>query len=407
MIKYCSVPYIYTLEITAACNASCLGCGNVFARQDQYITPSQCQAILENISPFIEMLRITGGEPTVSPAFAEVLHILDQVNKPIVIFTNGLWNNPQQVIENLLACHNLDGILISLHGHSPSSYRAFTGGDHFEQVTTSIRLASQAGVAVNTNLILTHQNIDHLPEAVEISLKAGAQVAAFSRYYGMPIPGVTDLAPHQYQFAVKQVAKFRHAGLPVKFNNNIPLCLGGELTQACPAGDTHCTISPACQVRLCNHSPYTVGDILATPIQTIWASKAVQRWRQDIPELCKTCQMFDYCRGGCRANAQANRSEMDPLASTPFSAPVLPSPLAHVLYAESHPRAAFSLRQESFGYVLINRSQIFKVTSQARPLIDTLLQGQATLAEIQSRFGQAALNFIGLLYDRRLVELVN
>ncbi|HNT25428.1 MAG TPA: radical SAM protein [Anaerolineales bacterium] len=405
MNQFCSVPYIYTFEITAACNAHCAGCGNVFARTDLHITPQQCQAILSNVGSHIEMIRITGGEPTISPAFAEVIKLFDSLDKPIVVFTNGFWQHPQKVVENLSACQNLDGILVSLHGFSPASYRAFTGGDHFDQVLASIHTASQAGLTVNTNMILTRQNIDHLPEAVDLALKAGAQVVAFSRYYGLPIPGVTDLTPQQYQSAVQQALEFRRTGLPVKFNNNIPLCLGGELTQACPAGDTHCTISPACQVRLCNHSAYSVGDILTTPIGEIWASQAVQQWRLGVPAPCQSCQMYEYCRGGCRANAQANQVEVDPLACTPFeTADPLPT-IEHVLYAGARPRASFALRQEHFGYLLINRSQIFKVTAAALPLLNILQAGETTLADIERQFGKAAINFIGVLYDRRLVEI--
>lgn len=405
MNHFCSAPYIYTLEITAACNARCPGCGNVFGRSNLCITSDQCRIILENIRDWVEMIRLTGGEPTLSPHFGDILGLLDSLNKPIVVFTNGFWNSPETVIANLKACRNLDGILISMHGHSSESYRAFTGGDHFEQVMNSIRQASKAGVTVNTNLILTHQNIHHLKEAVSLALDAGAQVVAFSRYYGTPIAGVTDLTPDQYRLAVHQVQEFRQLGLSVKFNNNIPLCLGGELTQACPASDTHCTIGPDCQVRVCNHSSYTVGSILNTPIQVLWASEAIQLWRQGTPEPCRTCQMLDYCRGGCRANAQANQSEMDPLACTPFTEQAPLPPIQHRLYAEARPRIHFTVREESFGFVLINRSQIFKIAHEGRPLLETLQRERITLAEIENRFGQAALNFIGLLYDRRLVEL--
>ena len=406
MTPFCSVPYIYTLEITSACNANCVGCGNVFPRGNLHITAEDCQRVLERISPHVEMLRITGGEPTLSPTFADILRTLDRLGKPIVVFTNGLWEKPHHTIEILRNCHNLDGILVSLHGYSAASYQAFTDGDHFSTIVANIQRASEAGIVVNTNTILTHKNIDHMPEVVELATQAGAQVVAFSRYYGVPIADLTDLSAEEFKFAVQQVASFRAAGRAVKFNNNIPLCLGGELTQACPAGDTHCTISPTCKVRVCNHSPYEVGDILATSIEQIWQSDRVKRWREQVPAICRQCVAFDLCKGGCRANAQANGLSTDPLACGPYRImPKLPPPIQHSLRSESFPRACFSLHEESFGYVLINRSQILKVTHDAKPLIDAVIDGRLTLSKITDLFGQDALNFTGLLYDRRMIEL--
>ena len=405
-MHFCSVPYIYTLEITSACSANCVGCGNVFPRSNLHITLENCQIILERISRYAEMLRITGGEPTLSPVFAQIMQAVDTLGKPIVVFTNGFWEEPGSVIEILRDCENLDGILVSLHGHSTSSHKAFTGGDHFPTVLSNIQRASEAGITVNTNTILTRKNIDHIAEVVELAMQAGAQVVAFSRYYGVPIPRLTDLSVAQFKLALDQVASFRTAGKPVKFNNNIPLCFGGELTQACPAGDTHCTISPTCEVRLCNHSPYKVGDILEMPIEQIWQSDRVRQWRKQVSAMCRQCVAFDFCRGGCRAHAEANGLATDPLACGPCRAmPESPSPIQHSLHGESFPRADFSLHRESFGYVLINRSQIFKVTHEAKPLVDVLLDGSMTLSTISNLFGQEALNFIGLLYDRRMVEL--
>jgi radical SAM protein with 4Fe4S-binding SPASM domain len=405
MTRFCSAPYIYTFEITSACNASCVGCGNVFPHDGAHITAQDCRAILGHIS-HPEMFRVTGGEPTLSPEFAEIIRLLDDQGKPIVVFTNGTWEEPDTVIETLRACQNLDGILVSLHGHSAPAYQAFTRRGSFSTVLANIRRASEAGFAVNTNTILTHRNIDHMADVVEVATQAGARVVAFSRYYGVPIPGLTDLSPGQYKHAVEQVARFRASGKRVKFNNNIPFCLGGELTQACPAGDTHCTVSPLGKARLCNHSPYEVGDMLRTHIEEIWQSDAVRWWRGQVPEMCQQCLAFELCKGGCRAHAEANGLLADPLACSPYQTiPKPPASIQHSLYGASFPQANFSLHRESFGYVLINRSRIIKVKDEARPLIDVLWHGDRTLAEIRTLFGQAALNFIGVLYDSRMVEL--
>ena len=76
MMNFCLVPYIYTLEITSECNVNCVGCGNVFAHGDLYMEPEQLRIALDRISPYAEMLRVTGGEPTLSPAFGEIVQLV-------------------------------------------------------------------------------------------------------------------------------------------------------------------------------------------------------------------------------------------------------------------------------------------------------------------------------------------
>ncbi len=404
MTRFCSAPYVYTFEITSACNANCAGCGNVFPHDGTHLTASDCRAILNHLS-HPEMFRVTGGEPTLCPEFAPILRLLDSQRKPIVVFTNGAWEDPDAVVDTLRACTHLDGILVSLHGHDAASHRAFAGTDHFSTILANVRRARQVGIAVNTNTILTHRNIDHMAEVVDVATGAGAQVVAFSRHYGLPIPGLTDLSPQQYRTAVEQVARLRAAGRLVKFNNNIPFCVGGALTQACPAGDTHCTISPTGTARLCNHSPLEVGDLLHMPIDRLWRSEAVARWRRQVPEMCRQCAAFELCRGGCRANAHANHLAADPLACGPSRAKPRAAPIRHALWGDSFARAAFSRHAEPFGYVLINRSRILKLAPEARPLLDALERGDSTLAQVRDLFGQPALNLVGYLYDNRLVVL--
>jgi radical SAM protein with 4Fe4S-binding SPASM domain len=406
MRTYCSVPYVYTLEITSDCNADCVGCGNVFRHDGTYLTLEQIQTILGRISPYVEMLRLTGGEPTVSPFFAQILEILDLLDKPMVVFSNGLWQEPDAVIGALRQCRNLDGILVSLHGHCPEAYQSFTRVPQFARVLDNIQRATEAGITVNTNTILTRQNIDHMAEVVDVAMQAGAQVIAFSRYYGLPISGLTDLGHEEYRYAVEQVTRFRTEGKRVKFNNNIPFCLGGVKTQVCPAGDTHCTISPTCKVRVCNHSPFEIGDILTTSMEEIWRGETVDRWRGQLPEMCRQCTALDRCGGGCKANAQANGLTVDPLACGPSAIDArTPDALQHSLPAGAFPRAEFSLREESFGYVLINRTHILKVAPTAKPFLEVLLRGDRTLAEIDAAFGHKVLNLVGLLYDSRMLEL--
>ena len=96
---------------------------------------------------------------------------------------------------------------------------------------------------------------------------------------------------------------------------------------------------------------------------------------------------------------------VDPLIRHPLVQP-LPSTLPNQvqLYGKARPRANYTLRQEDFGYLLVNRNQIVPVNAQARPLLDKI-DGQTTLNEIQDDFGQPGLQLIAYLFHKGLVNL--
>jgi hypothetical protein len=74
------------------------------------------------------------------------------------------------------------------------------------------------------------------------------------------------------------------------------------------------------------------------------------------------------------------------------------------LYSGARPEPNFTLRVESFGYLLINRNQIIPVRSETRPLLEAL-DGVTTLSQIEQDFGSAGLAFVAHLFNKGLVVL--
>ncbi len=399
-----AVPTTYTLELTSRCNSACIGCGNVFERALGEMDAARWETLLEKLAPHALSIRLTGGEPTLHAGFGELLHRVDRLGVPFVIFTNGLWVDPERTLAALLACRRLDGLLVSLHGKDAASQRAFAGVDSFERVTETIRRATQAGLRLNTNTVLTRANYQDIGAIADLSQALGASYAAFSRYYGPPTP-VTDLSEAEFQGAASAIHEMKRQGRAVTFNNCVPACFDGQPTKSCPAGITHCTVNPLGQVRPCTHSPQVLGDLFTQEIGEIWQGAAAQEWRALIPDVCYSCAEFARCRGGCKALIHHLGCAADPLLRAPLAEP-LPSglPESVQLYQGARPRPNFTLRQEDFGYLLVNRNQIVPVGDGARPLLDRL-DGQTTLLEIRERFGQPALEFVAYLFYKGLVYL--
>jgi len=401
-----TVPTTYTLELTSHCNNACVGCGNVFSRDFGEMPMERWRVLLDSLRPHLFNIRVTGGEPTLHRHFPQIIAAIDRLGVPFVLFSNGVWRNRHGIVRLLLDCHNLDGILISLHGSDSLAHRQFAGRDSFDETVQSIREATQAGLLVNTNTVLTRANFCDIEEIAQLSLDLGSGFVAFSRYYGAPTP-VTTLSDDELIQAVESVHALKARGAPVRFNNNIPACFSGFPSKSCPAGITHCTIDPFGNVRPCNHVPITFGNLFDQSIKEMWDSEQARQWRNLIPQACYQCAEFDRCRGGCKAMALHSHNEQDPLMRQPL-AEELPrdGPRKLTLYEEAKPVKNFRMRREDFGLLLVNRSRVLPVSFAAEPLLDAL-DGVHSLRAIERQFGQEGVNFVGQLYTEGLVRLTN
>jgi len=399
-------PTTYTLELTSYCNNACVGCGNVFSRGLGEMPVERWVSLLDRLHPYLDNIRVTGGEPTLHRQFSPIIRAIDRLEVPFVLFSNGVWESRQEMFSLLLGCSNLDGVLISLHGQNNSSHRQFVGHDSFEETVVSIREATQAGLSVNTNTVLNRANYRDVEEIAYFALGLGAGSVAFSRYYGAPTP-VTALNDDELLYAIKSVHTLKARNVPVRFNNNVPACFTGYASKSCPAGITHCTIDPLGNVRPCNHAPVIFGSLFEHSIEVLWHSEQACWWRDLIPDACYRCAEFDSCRGGCKATALQLGQGQDPLMRSPLVKGLRQDiPRKVTLYEQAVPIRNFRIHEEKFGFWLVNRSRTLAVGPDFRQLLG-LLDGVHSLRMIQHLCGQDALNLVGRLYVEGLVHFAN
>ncbi|NIN93756.1 MAG: radical SAM protein, partial [Anaerolineae bacterium] len=118
MILTLSAPVLYSLELTPACNNRCRGCYNVFAgeRTQPPLPLEEWHEILDCIKPHAHRVKLTGGEPTLSPHFEGIVTHLRELDISFSLFTNGCWTDPERLVAFLKTIPQLRGLLISLHG---------------------------------------------------------------------------------------------------------------------------------------------------------------------------------------------------------------------------------------------------------------------------------------------------
>jgi radical SAM protein with 4Fe4S-binding SPASM domain len=398
-----ALPSVFTFELTARCQHRCAGCGNVFTHSNVEMDAAQWGSIITKLRPYLQALRITGGEPTLHRQFPKLMEQIDTLGVPFVVFTNGNWSKPQSMIKMFQGCANLKGLLVSLHGADPAAYRQFTGADVFEKVLSNIKLATSAGLRVATNTLLLSTTVHQLSEIAELSFSAGVANISFGRYYGPPLQDFS-ISAAQLRQALSQISAMRRLDHRISLSNCVPTCFspdGDFGGGGCTSGFTHCTIGPAGDVRPCTHSEVVLGQMPNDDIAELWQSSALSQWRNLIPNDCLDCQALNVCRGGCRAVAQKLVLPHDPLHVGPLSK------TNHELVEfgmHDRPKLSYSVIPTGFGFALSGAGHYVTLSQKSKPILDKL-DGNSTIESILDEFGSGSLELIGGLLHQHLLEM--
>ena len=404
-----NAPLFYSFELVSQCNNNCFVCSNSFVKYEASQQFSDWSKILHSISPYIEVLKLTGGEPTLHPQIADIILFLAKKNIKFTLFTNGRWSNPQAIIDLFRSTPQCGGLLISLHGPDAKTHEAFTNTPgSFEETCENIQRASRSGLRVHTSTVLTCQNYNSIHEIVALSEGLGAKCAVFNRYIGPHLPEVEPMK-WQIRRAIQDIeniknSEFLNSKFKIKYGNCFPQCFMPSSSTGCWAGIAYCTIDPWGNLRPCNHSPTIVGNILEEPIEKIWNNEIMNKWRSLLPEQCKNCTELEICHGGCRAQAELLNMKQDPLIGKPIDKNHINAPMTLDLYENSYPLLQCTVRTEPFGYALVSGNSLLPVRPEAKNILD-ILKGQKTLRQIQKDHGQEVLDFIGSLYLNGLLKL--
>jgi radical SAM protein with 4Fe4S-binding SPASM domain len=402
-----SLPAIYALELTAACNNCCPGCSNIYAAHRGTPPPLSAQEWYDLLAPFISeavQIRLTGGEPTLHPEFFHILERVTSHDAWVTVFTNGRWKEPGQFVKRIRGRRHLSGLLISLHGADPASHEAFSGvPGSFDETVSNIRLAVESGITVALSTVITRYSWNKLEAVVTLGQELGVHHIAFNRYIGRPLPEI-EPTEDQTRDAVLRVQALAEAGAAVKYGIGVPQCFMPNNSEGCLAGVAYASIDPWGNLRPCAHSPAVIGSLREKSMWELWHSGAMDAWRRLMPSECTTCAAYSACHGGCRAMQELRSSGRDPLRGKPL-ARYSPPQTVHELPADVRFRAAVRLRPEPFGYALLGRGQVLPVRPEACAVVEAC-DGSATIAELAACFGQSGLDLLGELWELGMLEVV-
>lgn len=395
-------PISYSVEITYRCSNRCPECANVWhSRQAEEL--KDWKKLLDRIAPpndrrkYADLIRITGGEPTLHPDFHEIVQYIDTFHVPFAVFSNGLWDKPDEIVRILSALDNFEGLLISLHGPDPVTHGAFTssGEDSFRRTCDNISRAAEAGINVFTNSVITKHNCGRIDEIISLSESLGASCSVFNRLIG----GNGRLNPDRNQLreVVEKIESLQNEGVQCRIGNCVPPCFVENSSFGSNSGIEHCAVSPTGLVRPDNHTDISFGNIFELSAEEIWQSDKARKYRENIPELCLECVKLHRCRGGLRSG-----SEVDPLMTKPVE-----SYERQILEfdPDSIPIPYYRLRELPSGYLACRYNWSIPFDSSAREILDSI-DGKTKLSHLNALYGEDALEIIGYLHEEEFIGFV-
>ena len=166
---------LVTLYLSERCNSRCVTCDywrNGRADLDL--------AAVRRLLPSLERLAtrvalISGGEPLLNPAWAEIARLLRSHELRLWLLTSGLSlaKHVERVPELF------DAVTVSLDGTTPATYARIRGLDAFDKVCEGVRKAAQAAAPVGLRVTVQRANYRELPRFIELARELGASQVSF------------------------------------------------------------------------------------------------------------------------------------------------------------------------------------------------------------------------------------
>lgn len=175
--------------------------------------------------------------------------------------------------------------------------------------------------------IATRLNYHHLEQTAKLAMVLGAKALMYNRLNlaRSAFPYADSLLPTpcmiQENLQTLDALSVQY-GLPISISVVIEPCVV-PIEQYphlhfgfCPLGgeNSYFTIDPSGNLRVCNHSPVILGNLLHDRFSEIYDNHPyLKKFREDFPQECADCppERKNLCRGGCKAAGEQCYGTLD------------------------------------------------------------------------------------------------
>ncbi|HYM02714.1 MAG TPA: pyrroloquinoline quinone biosynthesis protein PqqE [Stellaceae bacterium] len=313
-------PLALLAELSHRCPLRCPYCSNPLEleRAGAEIDTATWQRVLSEAAKLGALqVHFSGGEPLVRRDLADLVRHATKVGLYTNLITSGVLLDREKLAE--LVAAGLEHVQLSFQDAEAASADRIAGLAHAHEKKLAVAaLVRQAGLPLTVNAVVHRQNLERLPQLIELalSLGAGRLEVAHVQYYGWALANRRALLPTIEQLeratALVDEARLRLKGIltidyvvPDYYARRPKACMGGW-------GRQFLNISPAGKILPCHAAESLPGfafpTVHDTPLAEAWyGSDAFNRFRGTawMPEPCQSCERREIDWGGCRCQAFA------------------------------------------------------------------------------------------------------
>lgn len=315
---------IVIFELTDACNQSCRFCYNHFKGVETKCVVEapdfrQARQTLKRLQreANIASISLSGGEPMLLPRIHDLILRARANGSNVNLLTNGtlLTADDIEIIDNLGV--GLVQIPILSHKAEVHDHITMLEGS-WERATRSAKhIAEMRAEWLTPVFILSKLNVADIEPTLELYASWGVKRIMLNRFniggLGRKYADELTLSHEELREAFGRAnRKLEELGMRAHNGVCTPMCL--LRPEEYPnITFTHCTtdlrsrpltINYRGDVRFCNHSPRVMGNIHQEPLTKILERETLDGYYGNIPAKCSGCELWERCRGGCRAASE-------------------------------------------------------------------------------------------------------
>lgn len=308
------------IELTPECNLRCKHCYNWWRQEDDGAHESgsykKAFRLLNHLikKTTVTNITFTGGEPTISERFIELVLHAKLHGKRVTIITNG--NGPSAIYQQLTKLQ-VDMMEFSIHAATPEVHDRITGRPGaWEKAMRQLQLMMDHEVSVTPVIVVTSLNYSYVEDTVRFFFQKGIRSVMVNRYNlggeGLNHPDLSASALQLKEVFGKLNDFVADTGIYLFSGVCTPHCILNPDDYphirfgSCSANvyQRPLTFNLEGNLRLCNHSPVVVGNIYKQSFSDIFANPYLAEWDDLSLSFCNNCTHLPKCKGGCRAASE-------------------------------------------------------------------------------------------------------
>ncbi len=310
-----TAPFRVDLALTYRCNNECVHCYSFSPREKEELSTEQWKFILRKLDDVgVPQVTFTGGEPTLRKDLVELVAEAQRLGMVSGIVTNGRLLKDKKLVNDLVKA-GLDYAQVTLESADPSIHDSITRvKGSWEETVQGIKNLLEHDIFVDVNATVLTSNYRGIDKLVEFVASLGVDGFSLNRliYSGRgrspglepPLEEVREVVELAKDLAEEHELKFTWYGVTRYCElNPLDLELGPKFCSACSIS---LAIEPNGDVIPCQSHYKVVGNILRDPWDKIWYSDYCKWLREGgyAGEVCRSCPVFNICRGGCPLEAE-------------------------------------------------------------------------------------------------------